>query len=422
MEATRRTVGQLRQLHGTEPSPAETDPEGKPTGRRFIVRAIVLDAERVTGRRAVHGRRRILFACSTLAVGGAERQWSLLIPELCCQFDVFVLTLVHEGRFFDELRSRGIAISCAHMRHRTDLRGLRRALRLASFQPNLVVTQSINADIVGHLIARRVGAAHVTNEHFNVGPAAPTRMHREALTRVVGPRVDGAIAISNVQIPTLVKLGYRRESIRVIHNGVPIPIPTEPASLVRARLGVRTDEFLALLVATLRPEKTAHVFLEAVRRAHRADPRVRGLIVGGGPEADRLKELAGDDHVVQVLGERLDVPNILGAADVSCLSSAAEGVPMSLLEAMALGKPVVATDVGGVAEAVEAEKTGILVAIGDQKAFAEALLKLAADPELARRFGQAGRQRHRDVFGLERMIAEYNRTFHQVLAANRNAE
>jgi glycosyltransferase involved in cell wall biosynthesis len=89
--------------------------------------------------------------------------------------------------------------------------------------------------------------------------------------------------------------------------------------------------------------------------SHRADPRVRGLILGGGPEADRLRELAGDDHVVQVLGERRDVPDMLSASDVSCLSSAAEGVPVSLLEAMALGKPVVASDVGGVAEAVVAE-------------------------------------------------------------------
>jgi glycosyltransferase involved in cell wall biosynthesis len=369
----------------------------------------------------MHGRRRILFACSTLAVGGAERQWSLLIPELRGHFDVFVLTLVSEGRFFNELRSLGISISCAHMRHRTDLRGLRRALRLASFQPDLVVTQSIDAHIVGHLIARRVGAAHVTNEHFNVGPAAPTRMHRDALTRLVGPRVDSAIAISNVQIPRLVRLGYRRETIRVIHNGVPTPIPTEPASSVRARLHVRRNEFLALLVATLRPEKTAQVFLEAVRTAHQTDPRVRGLIVGGGPEADRLRELAGDDRVVQLLGEREDVPDIVSAADVSCLSSAAEGVPVSLLEAMALGKPVVATDVGGVAEAVEAEKTGLLVPVGDQEAFVEALLKLAADPALARRLGQAGKQRHRDVFGLERMIAEYDHAFNQVLAATRSA-
>jgi glycosyltransferase involved in cell wall biosynthesis len=365
----------------------------------------------------LHARRRVLFACSTLAVGGAERQWALLIPELCSRFDVFVLTLVSEGRFFDELRSRGISISCAHMRCRADLRGLRRALRLASFQPHLVVTQSIDAHIVGHLIARRTGAAHVTNEH--AGPGSPTRLHREALTRFLGGRVNSVIAVSNAQVPRLVKLGYAPANITVIHNGVPTPIPTEPRSSVRGRLGVRANDFLALLVATLRPEKSAHVFLEAVRRAHRANPRVRGWIVGGGPESHRLGELAGDDRVVQVLGEKLDVPDILGAADVSCLSSTAEGVPMSLLEAMALGKPVVATDVGGVAEAVEAEKTGILVPVGDQNAFAEALLKLAADPALARRLGQAGRQRHHDVFSLERMVSAYNRTFDQILEATR---
>lgn len=367
----------------------------------------------------MHGRTRVLFACSTLAVGGAERQWSLLIPALRRDFEISVLTLVSEGRFFHDLRSHGIPISCAHMRRRTDLRGLRRALRLAEFHPHLVVTQSIDAHIVGHLIARRAGAAHVTNEH--AGPGSPTRLHREALTRFLGRRVDGVIAVSTVQVPRLVELGYPSARIRVIHNGVPTPLTTEPGSSVRARFGVRPDDVLALLVATLRPEKTAHVFLRAVQKAGGADPRVRGLIVGGGPEVERLRELAGDDRVVQVLGERRDVPDILAAADISCLSSVAEGVPMSLLEAMALGKPVVATGVGGVAEAVEHGKTGILVPVGDEEAFAEALLKLAANPEVARRLGEAGRQRHRHVFGLERMIAEYRRSFDEVLAADRTA-
>jgi glycosyltransferase involved in cell wall biosynthesis len=358
-------------------------------------------------------RRRVLFACSTLAVGGAERQWSLLIPALSRQFEVSVLTLVTEGHFFDDLRTRGIPVSCAHMRRRTDVGGMRRALRKAEFQPHLVVSMSIDAHIIGHLIARRVGVPHMTNEH--AGPGAPTRAHRKALTRLVGPRVDGVIAISKAQIPRLVKLGYRPDRITVIHNGVPTPSPTELASSVRARLGVQPDEFLALLVATLRPEKAADIFLGAVRTAHSADPRVRGFIVGGGPETERLKKLAGGDRVVQVLGERLDVPDILGAADVSCLSSTAEGMPMSLLEAMALAKPVVATDVGGVAEAVEAEKTGILVPAGDQEAFAGALLRLATNPTLAQQLGKAGRRRHRDLFGLDRMVADYTRAFEQVL-------
>jgi glycosyltransferase involved in cell wall biosynthesis len=362
-------------------------------------------------------RKRVLFVCSGLIVGGAERQWSLLIPRLRWQFDVSVLTLVTEGPFFDEVRRQAIPVNCAHMRRRTDLAGLRRALRHVEFRPHLVVTQSINAHIVGHLIARRVGAAHVANEHFNVGPGAPTSRHREALTRLVGPRVDSTIAVSDVQIPRLIQLGYRRERIRVIHNGVPTPIPRKPASSVRAELHVRSDEVLAVLVATLRPEKSAHVFLNAVRGANRTDPRVRGLIVGGGLEVDRLRGLAGNDGVVQVLGDRRDVADLLGAADISCLSSSAEGVPMSLLEAMALGKPVVATNVGGVSEAVEAGKTGLLVAVGDERAFAEALLRLARDPAFAKRLGDAAKQRHRDVFGLDRMVAEYARGFDEVLEA-----
>jgi glycosyltransferase involved in cell wall biosynthesis len=357
-------------------------------------------------------RRRVLFACSGLNVGGAEKQWSLLIPALRAEFEVAVLTLVSEGPFFEELRSQGICSACAHMRSRADIRGLRRALRAVTFRPHLVFTHSINAHMVGHVIARRAGAAHIANEH--AGPGAPTRLHRDLLTRLVASRVDRVIAVSNVQVPRLARLGYPPDKMSVIHNGVAPPAPTELARSVRARLGVRQEEFLALLIATLRPEKTAHLFVSAVQKAHGEDPRVRGLVVGGGPEEERLRELAGTDGVVQVLGERLDVPNMINAADVSCLSSTAEGVPMSLLEAMASAKPVIATDVGGVAEAVEAGTTGILVPVGDEEGFVEALLKLASDPGLARLLGEAGRERHRAVFSLERMVAEYSRAFEEV--------
>lgn len=154
------------------------------------------------------------------------------------------------------------------------------------------------------------------------------------------------------------------------------------------------------------------MFVSAVQRARGVDPRVRGLVVGGGPEQERLKELAGNDGVVQVLGQRLDVPDIINAADVSCLSSPAEGVPMSVLEAMASAKPVIATDVGGLGEA---DTTGILMPVGDEEAFVEALLKLASDPEFARRLGGAGRKRHRAVFSLERMATEYSRAFEEVV-------
>lgn len=278
------------------------------------------------------------------------------------------------------------------MRHRLDVIGFLWALRQHELWPALVVTQSINADVVGHLIARRVGSAHVTTEHFNLGPGAPRARHREAMGRMLGPRVDCAIAITERQVPRLLKLGYRRERIRIIPNGVPdVAASTAPRS-VRSRLAIEPDAFLAVLVATLRPEKDPGVFVRAVQLAHKSEPRVRGLVVGGGPEFDHVKELVGDGAIVRMTGPSSNVPDLLGAADIVCLSSTAEGVPMVILEAMAAGKPVVATDVGGVADAVHNEKTGFLVPVGDVEAFAAALVRIASDAELTVKMGRAGRE------------------------------
>ena len=111
--------------------------------------------------------------------------------------------------------------------------------------------------------------------------------------------------------------------------------------------------------------------------------------------------------------------NLFAAADVVCLSSDAEGVPMVLVEAMAAGKPVVATDVGGVSDAVEAGSTGLLVPRDDQPAFARALLELARAPELAKELGDSARARHRERFGVERMVNRYSDVFEHVLSARR---
>jgi L-malate glycosyltransferase len=361
---------------------------------------------------------KLLFVCSELIVGGAERQWSLLIPRLRPQFVVSVLTLVGEGPFFEELREAGVPVDCAHMSRRTDLRGWRHALRHAADKPDLVVTQSINADVVGSAIASRAGAAHVITAH--AGPGVPSARHRELLERIVAPRVDGVIAVSEAQLPRLQRLGYRREVVRIVANGVEPPASGRPAHEVRDALGVGEDQFLALLVATLRPEKRADLFVGAVGRANAVDPRVRGLVAGGGPELERVRALALSDGVVEVLGTRADVPDLMGAADVVCLSSDAEGVPMVLLEAMALGRPSIATRVGAVPEAVVDEETGLLVPPDDEAAFASALLRLATEPELRVRLGEAGRRRQRELFGIDRMVDEYAQAFEAVLRARRS--
>jgi len=305
------------------------------------------------------------------------------------------------------------------MRHRTDLIRLRQALRYADARPDLIVTQSINAHFVGQLIARRIGAPHVVTEHAGLG--VPRATHRALLTRLIAPRVESVIAVSRAQIPSLLDLGYRPERLTIIHNAVPAMTQTELPGTVRDELGVPVGNFLAALVAKLRPEKRIDVFIRAVQTAARKDGRISGIVVGDGPEFGRLSELVDDDGAVRLIGHRPDIANILSAADVLCLSSDAEAGPMTLLEAMSVGRPVVATDVGGVSEAVIDEKTGLLVPAGDVGAFASALLRLASDPSLAARMGEAGRMRHRALFSTSRMVSEYAELFDRVLEARRSA-
>ena len=150
------------------------------------------------------------------------------------------------------------------------------------------------------------------------------------------------LGLFHVAADALRDLGYRSDRTTVIPNGIPLPSPLRRRKAVRAELGVDGEDVLALLVATLRPEKRAPVFVEAVRHAHAREPRVRGVIAGGGPELERVRTLAAaTPDVVRVLGERSDVADLIAAADLVCLTSAFEGLPITALEAMALSRPLV---------------------------------------------------------------------------------
>ena len=121
------------------------------------------------------------------------------------------------------------------------------------------------------------------------------------------------------------------------------------------------DSFTALCLAGLRPEKRVDLFIQAVRDARRSEPALSGFVAGEGPEYERLSRLA-EGSGVELLGARLDALELIRGADALCLLSEAEALPMSILEAMALERPVVATNVGGNGEAVLDGETGYVVA------------------------------------------------------------
>jgi glycosyltransferase involved in cell wall biosynthesis len=355
---------------------------------------------------------RLLFVCPDMRTGGAERHWATLVPELRDRgVEVGVVCLAAGGPFMAELSARGVPAVCLHMRRRSDPRALRRALAYAEPRPDAVVTRGVSAQLVGAAIARRARSPHVLNEHTPLGAdgrlVAP-RPHQRALTRVAARAADAVIAVAQRQVEPLAAIGYRRERIVVVPNGV-FGMTVAPSPELEG------DCFAALCVAGLRPEKRVDVFIEAVRAARRSDPSIRGYVAGEGRERERLAALATGSGV-ELLGVRRNALELMRAADVVCLTSEAEALPMSVLEAMALDRPVVATDVGGTGEAVVDGETGFLVSPGDAAGVGRALLALAAEPDRGRAMGAAGGRRQRERFSGEAMVQGYLSAFDRIAA------
>ena len=329
-------------------------------------------------------------------------------------FEPIVATLGQRGRHFEAIQDE---VQTIHLdvSSRVDVRGIARTLRLARLQPEVVFTQGMNAQVLGSMVARRAGAPHVTAEHGGAG--YERGWHRELLTRFVSSNVARVICVSETQIPDLTRLGYARDVLSVIPNGIPEPQPEGDRAATRRQLGFEDRDVVVLLVAMLRREKRPDVFVDAAAQAHERNAAVRGLVVGGGPLYETIRARAAlTGAAVQVLGERSDVPTLMSCADVVCLTSDVEAMPLTALEAMAVGRPIVATAVGGLTEIVEPGATGVLVPPGDPRAFADAIVELASNPRRRLVMGEEARTRFERDYTFERMVERYAALFGEVVA------
>lgn len=192
---------------------------------------------------------------------------------------------------------------------------------------------------------------------------------------------------------------------------------------VRTELGIPEDAVVALTVANLRREKDYPNLLRAAQIALAEDPRLVLLAAGQGPLEDEIRTLHqewGLGERVQLLGYRADVPDLLAASDVFVLGSAFEGLPVSIMEAMAVGLPVVATRVGGVPEAVVEGRTGLMVPAHDAPALAQALLTVTGDEHLRRRLGDASRDRS-TMFDIRSAVAVQQEAYAELVKTGRRS-
>jgi glycosyltransferase involved in cell wall biosynthesis len=311
-----------------------------------------------------------------------------------------------------------------------DLRALASLIRIIrDFRPDVVHTHTAKAGTLGRLAALLTPGVRpvvIHNYHGHVltgyfGPAL-SRLYR-TIERVLATASTCLIGVSNATVEDLVNMRVApRRKFRVIPIGLDLGelLAAERwmGAPLRSELKLGPDEVLAVFVGRLVPIKRVDLLLDAVARARALGASLRLAVVGDGELRGELQRQASElglDGVVHFLGFRKDLPTISSAADIAVLTSDNEGTPVALIEQAAAGRPAVATAVGGVGEIV-IPSTGMLVPAGDVEAFARALVQLADDNERRDRMGLAAREHVRERFAAERLIADIESLYGELLA------
>jgi glycosyltransferase involved in cell wall biosynthesis len=372
------------------------------------------------------GPLRVMFLLTSMPVGGAETLLVNLVrgmnperfwPSACC--------LKSRGPLGDEL-AEDVPVFHDILRHKYDLRVLPRLTRLFRDRrlDAVIIVGAGDKMFWGRLAARRARVPVVLSALHSTGwPDSIGRLNRAPLmTRWT----DGFIGVAEAHGRHLIDVErFPTEKVHVIPNGVDVACfhPRQSGEAVRSELGLGPTTPVIGIVAALRPEKNHALFLQAAKIVRDRIPAAKFLIVGDGPQRAALLELAGQlalSDAVHFLGNRSDVPEVLAAMDIFALTSQIEANPVSILEAMASGKPVVAPRVGSIGESVSDGETGYLTAPGDLLQVADRLAELAADPQKARRMGQAGRAVVVAHWSLEGMVEGYEQLIAKIYRKKRH--
>jgi glycosyltransferase involved in cell wall biosynthesis len=266
------------------------------------------------------------------------------------------------------------------------------------------------------VVCKLTGGAEIADKGFR-----DTRLGRLKM-RVLRRTVTRFVAITAAIERELVATGVPREQIVRIPNGIEPRSASPGATSTRPKLGIAANAPVATFVGRLIPEKCVDRLLEAWQAVASARPDARLLIVGDGPHRKALGEKAvalGITGSVLFLGHRPNVEQLLHASDVFVLPSLREGMSNALLEAMAAGRAVVASDdlAGGNREIVTSEQDGLVVPVGNAPALASAILRLFADPPLRRRLGERAKETVSRRFSIETVTDRYLSLYQDVLAA-----
>lgn len=360
-------------------------------------------------------KRRVMQVTWSFVAGGSEvyafTVASKLNPE---KYFSLMCALDQGGALQPEIEKLGMPCFVMNRRQGIDLGLMWKLYRLFRLQGvDVVHTHHFAQLFYSALGARLAGARIIHTEH------SIEHLKRKTLRialKLLSLLCDRVIAIGEDSARALGGAGISSRKLEVIFAGVDAAQFGASKLESRRALGLQNSDRVASIVARLSPEKNHRLLLQAFAEVVARVEAAKLLIVGDGPQREAIRDeiarLGLQDRAL-MLGVRRDLPTILAASDAFVLSSDREGLPIAALEAMAAGRPVVATSVGDLPLIVRHGETGLLVARGDRAALADALVQILSDPELATRLGTNARKLVEQNYSLQKMIERHEALYYE---------
>lgn len=373
---------------------------------------------------------RITVLVSSLGIGGGEQMLLELLRTINRQvFSIQVLFLRSPGPVGREVAKLGYPVTSDILRFRFDPCGISRLSReLRRTAPHILfLNNHFNTLFFGMPAARRAGIPLPTCVNWNHETFRRYPLHR--ITMAIWTRlqrqVDIMVVVAKTQKEHIMREnGIPGRKMTVIYNAIaPEKFSSSLAATdARRRLGLPAECPVVSMIAALRPDKAPGVFLQAARIVLKSVPGAHFLIVGDGPEKERLAEIVRDTGLqeqIHLLGARRDIGDILAAVDVNTLSSDKEILSVAALESMSAGIPMVCTDVGAMREIITPGVTGFVVERRNPGALADALIKILREPDQRKKMGANARGLVLEKFTIRHMTSEFERLFEQIYARGR---
>ena len=365
------------------------------------------------------------FGVRGSSIHGVSRLFSWWFPRYDrSRYEVHLCGLKRPEAATEWLGSQGIPVH--HLgRSRFDPRAVRDVAALARrLGARVLHVHGYAAADFGRLAARLSGARLVLHEHF-ADPRMPA--YQGLADRLLAPLTDAAIAVSHSTREFLVRRRHvPADRVRLIWNGAPLdefaPVSRERALRVRRELGIPADAPLVGTIGRLSAQKGHRYLVQAAAQLIARVPGARFVIAGDGDLAEELRSQAaalGLGGLLVFAGHRSDVPDLLGALDVFCISSLYEGTPLALFEAMASGKRIVSTAVDGCREGIEDGVNGLLVPPWEPGALASAVERLLGSPDLREGLGRRALECSRR-YDVQACVQQMQALYDDVLSGRRS--